>query len=230
MFPPVDPTRRHLLTIAAGGAVAAAIPSAAVAGIPASGDPIFAAIEAHREATAVASVAYAESARLHRLANEMVGPYGIEIPNMLHRGTTVMAECVSDINEAIPRDQFPDLNEHYREQLTARNEARRKVTGDTVGWMGNQRLPRVMIAAQQLNADFMMRHRLRDQYLRIDQQQSPEQESYLALDVASPGAISDLKALAEASVREHLGKGILPNMLKHIAASPIFFNRNGGGG
>jgi hypothetical protein len=25
-FPPVDPTRRHLLTIAAGGAVAAAIP------------------------------------------------------------------------------------------------------------------------------------------------------------------------------------------------------------
>jgi hypothetical protein len=28
MFPPVDTTRRHLLTIAAGGAVAAAIPTA----------------------------------------------------------------------------------------------------------------------------------------------------------------------------------------------------------
>jgi hypothetical protein len=42
MFPPVDPTRRHLLTIAAGGAVAA------MAGIPAAADadPAFALIAA----------------------------------------------------------------------------------------------------------------------------------------------------------------------------------------
>ncbi len=37
---PVDPTRRRLLTVAAGGDGAAAIPTAAVAGIPASGDTI----------------------------------------------------------------------------------------------------------------------------------------------------------------------------------------------
>ena len=46
---PVDPTRRRLLTVAAGGAVAA------VAGIPTAAqaspaDPIYAAIEAHRNA------------------------------------------------------------------------------------------------------------------------------------------------------------------------------------
>jgi hypothetical protein len=51
MFPPVDPTRRHLLTIAAGGAVAAAIPAAALAAAPAI-DPVFGLIEAHRNAHA----------------------------------------------------------------------------------------------------------------------------------------------------------------------------------
>ncbi|SIO65361.1 hypothetical protein SAMN05443247_10548 [Bradyrhizobium erythrophlei] len=47
----IDTTRRHLLTIAAGGAVAAAIPDArAYPGHAA--DPIYAAIEAHRKAAA----------------------------------------------------------------------------------------------------------------------------------------------------------------------------------
>jgi hypothetical protein len=44
--PPVDPTRRHLLTVAAGGAVAAAIPTAALSAAPAV-DPIHAAIKRH---------------------------------------------------------------------------------------------------------------------------------------------------------------------------------------
>jgi hypothetical protein len=48
----IDTTRRHLLTIAAGGAVAAAIPDArAYSGHAA--DPIYAAIEKHRAAAAV---------------------------------------------------------------------------------------------------------------------------------------------------------------------------------
>jgi hypothetical protein len=52
MFPPVDPTRRHLLTIAAGGAVAAAIPTATLTAAPAV-DPIYAATERHKEAASV---------------------------------------------------------------------------------------------------------------------------------------------------------------------------------
>jgi hypothetical protein len=47
---PVDPTRRHLLTVAAGGAVAAAMSPAVLSAAPA--DPIFAAIEACRQADA----------------------------------------------------------------------------------------------------------------------------------------------------------------------------------
>jgi hypothetical protein len=50
---PTDTTRRRLLTIAAGGAVAAAIPTAVVAGIPTSVDPAFALI-AEKLATDVA--------------------------------------------------------------------------------------------------------------------------------------------------------------------------------
>jgi hypothetical protein len=48
---PIDTTRRHLLTIAAGGAVAAAIPARAYPGHAA--DPIFAAIERHKQTAAV---------------------------------------------------------------------------------------------------------------------------------------------------------------------------------
>jgi hypothetical protein len=48
----IDTTRRHLLTIAAGGAVAAAIPADARA-YPGHADPIFAAIDRHKAAVAV---------------------------------------------------------------------------------------------------------------------------------------------------------------------------------
>jgi hypothetical protein len=49
MFPPVDPTRRHFLSVAAGGAAAIATAAPAIAGL-AEPDPIFAAIERHRKA------------------------------------------------------------------------------------------------------------------------------------------------------------------------------------
>jgi hypothetical protein len=50
MFPPVDPTRRRLLTIAAAASIAGLSPAIAAA-LPA--DPIFAAIERHRAAVVV---------------------------------------------------------------------------------------------------------------------------------------------------------------------------------
>ncbi|HXB80460.1 MAG TPA: hypothetical protein VNX23_24150 [Bradyrhizobium sp.] len=53
-------TRRHLFTVAAGGAVAAAIPADARASPGHVTDPIFAAIEAHRSAAAVEQLAWNE--------------------------------------------------------------------------------------------------------------------------------------------------------------------------
>jgi len=55
---PIDTTRRHLLTIAAGGAVAAAIPADGRAYPGHAADPIYAAIEAHRKAAAVEQAAW----------------------------------------------------------------------------------------------------------------------------------------------------------------------------
>jgi hypothetical protein len=46
MFPPVDPTRRHLLTVAAAASIAGLSPAIAAA-LPA--DPIYAAIERHKD-------------------------------------------------------------------------------------------------------------------------------------------------------------------------------------
>ena len=93
-----------------------------------------------------------------------------------------------------------------------------------MAWMEGQRLPSVMISSQQMIVQEMLRHRLGERYLRIDQRQSPQQERFLGLDVASPGSILDLRGLAEASAREHLAKPRLQAMLGREAPVPAFFN------
>jgi hypothetical protein len=65
MNPPVDPTRRHLFTIAAGGAVAAVIPTAALSAAPAI-DPVFDLIAAKR----AADVAHEETCNVTSEAEE----------------------------------------------------------------------------------------------------------------------------------------------------------------
>jgi hypothetical protein len=69
MFPPVDPTRRRLLTVAAAGAVAAAIPTITLSAAPAV-DPLFDLIDLHRKAHA------AHMASL-KLQNRFERRYGI---------------------------------------------------------------------------------------------------------------------------------------------------------
>lgn len=94
-----------------------------------------------------------------------------------------------------------------------------------MGWMAGHRLTSAMIASQQLNVDYMMRHRLGEAYVRIDQVQSKEQERQLRLDVASETARRDLLGLAEASAREHLPKAVLIEMLAHRATPAQFYHR-----
>jgi hypothetical protein len=72
MNPPVDPTRRHLLTVAAGGAVAAAIPTVALAAAPAV-DPVFDLIEIHRKAHAAHYAAIHELGRLEEAGDRNSG-------------------------------------------------------------------------------------------------------------------------------------------------------------
>jgi hypothetical protein len=76
LFPPVDPTRRHFLSQAAGVAAGgtalalATIPPAPVIAAPAGAlDPVFGLIEAHRTARAAYLVALEEHTRLDRLGD-----------------------------------------------------------------------------------------------------------------------------------------------------------------
>jgi len=71
-------------------------------------------------------------------------------------------------------------------------------------WLTDQRLISVMIAAQQMNTDFMMRHRFGERYVRVDSFPSAGQIPDMRLDNASASVSDDLKGLAEASLRDHL--------------------------
>jgi patatin-like phospholipase/acyl hydrolase len=93
-----------------------------------------------------------------------------------------------------------------------------------LGWMREQRLVNVMIAAQQYSVDFMMKHRLGDRYLRLDAVQSKEQERHLALDVATVQAQKTIKGLAEAIVQSSINNIFLKELLTYKALELIFYH------
>lgn len=71
-------------------------------------------------------------------------------------------------------------------------------------WLTDQRLFSVMIAAQQMSTDFMMRHRFGERYVRVDSSPSAGQLPDMRLDNATASVSSDLKGLAEAALQDHL--------------------------
>lgn len=91
-----------------------------------------------------------------------------------------------------------------------------------MGWMDRQRLSAAIIGAQQINTTAIVGHRLSARYLRIDSLQSGEQSTHLALDVATANASQTLAGLAEATLRDHLGRGTLMGFLAHQASQPQF--------
>ncbi len=87
------------------------------------------------------------------------------------------------------------------------------------GWWRDQRLVNVIIASQQHSVDYMVGHRLGDRYLRLDADQSKEQERHLALDVATGHAQRTIRGLAAATVQSHINDARLKGFLAHTAAS-----------
>lgn len=92
------------------------------------------------------------------------------------------------------------------------------------GWMRDQRLPTVMIGAQQAMTNDMLEHMLKGSYLRIDHAQSPDQRRELALDCASEQAERNLRAAATASAQEASKSELLKQMLRHEASRFRFVN------
>jgi hypothetical protein len=144
MFPPRDPTRRRFLAVAAvasvvgAGTLAAAtamdqgVPHA-VAGIPTSVDPVYAAIEAHSKAYATMQAAFAEHRKAHDFADAKVGPAHLDIPSMVNPGETVEASCWWDVERAIPSKQYPDLYAHHNGLLEERRAAHDAIVVSLIG-------------------------------------------------------------------------------------------------
>lgn len=82
-------------------------------------------------------------------------------------------------------------------------------------WMANERLLSVIISSQQQMAIQLMKHKLRERYLRIDHEPSNEQTGDLGLDVASEAARKTLMALGSKEVTNVLGTS-LQQFLTHV--------------
>ncbi|WP_170333261.1 CBASS cGAMP-activated phospholipase [Ruegeria arenilitoris] len=92
-----------------------------------------------------------------------------------------------------------------------------------IQWMKGQRLIKAMMASQQKSVEFMISHRLQERYLRLDEEQSPEQNADLALDAATPHAISTLMALGEQTGKEARAMDAVIEFLHHDAPAAGFF-------
>lgn len=91
-------------------------------------------------------------------------------------------------------------------------------------WFRGGRLLNVIIASQQRSVDFMLKHRLKDRYVRLDEIQSKEQEQTLGLDVATDEAKGTIKAIAHGTFQNNVNDPILESMLSHTAPTPRFFH------
>jgi patatin-like phospholipase/acyl hydrolase len=91
-------------------------------------------------------------------------------------------------------------------------------------WSVRSRLMNATIGSQQINSDYVMKHRLQERYVRLDAEPSAEQAAELGLDVASEFAKQDLKALAKATSRANLNSPHIRTVLSHERPEPRFFH------
>ncbi len=93
----------------------------------------------------------------------------------------------------------------------------------TLAW--GRRFPQVLLSSQQLDVEYVLRQKLGDRYLRIDTQQSKEQERDLGLDVATHAAQRTIRGLAAASAQDFLNNATLNEILSREAHPPVFYHR-----
>ena len=117
---PVD--RRAAMTAIAATAVLGTTAATAAT----QDDPIFPAIDRLEEAEAAVNAVCEEGKRREKAADDAGLPHEIYVRD--HRnapwGEFVLATSYSEINKFVPRDEYPGLNESYREQLDRRSGER----------------------------------------------------------------------------------------------------------
>jgi uncharacterized protein len=88
-----------------------------------------------------------------------------------------------------------------------------------------QRLVQAMLSSQQQIVDQVTRHRLGQRYVRLDAEQSREQERALSLDTAHPDAQKTIRAIAAVTAQASLVNPDLTSILSHISPPLKFFHR-----
>lgn len=92
------------------------------------------------------------------------------------------------------------------------------------GWARS--LPSTIISSQQIDIYYILRHRLKERYLRIDTTQSKEQERDLGLDIATEEAQKTIRGMARGSYQEFVNHEMLKTILNNRAPEPRFYYRN----
>ncbi len=93
-------------------------------------------------------------------------------------------------------------------------------------WAIGQRLVQATLSSQQQIVDHVTRHRLGSRYVRLDAEQSREQEQSLSLDTAHPDAQKTIRAMAAVTAQASLVNPDLTSVLTHISPPPKFFHRS----
>jgi uncharacterized protein len=87
-----------------------------------------------------------------------------------------------------------------------------------------QRLVQAMLSSQQQIVDNVTRHRLGSRYVRLDTEQSRDQERALSLDTAHPTAQKTIRAMAAVTAQAALVNPDLASILSYASVPPKFFN------
>jgi uncharacterized protein len=93
-----------------------------------------------------------------------------------------------------------------------------------LNWAMGQRLVQAMISSQQQIVDHVARQRLGQRYVRLDAEQSREQEQALGLDTANTVAQRTIRAIASVTVQAASNDSALRETLSHRAPPAKFYH------
>jgi uncharacterized protein len=92
-------------------------------------------------------------------------------------------------------------------------------------WAMGQRLVQATLSSQQQIAHHIMQHRFGSRYVRLDAEQSREQQGSLSLDTAHQDAQKTIRSLSDVTARAAFANPDLAPILSNISPPPKFFHR-----
>lgn len=87
-------------------------------------------------------------------------------------------------------------------------------------WGKDQRLVQAAVSSQQQLDANILNHNFQSRFVRVDWEQSPEQQSSLGIDVANEAAQQTLRGLANSAFRAKASA--IAEFVQHVPAAPTF--------